>query len=296
MRSPHGSVRSTIRTVGYFHRGSIVELLGGMRVIYLPVLHTLRELYSQPRDMQRFERYIATLTGGTDDVVLPSRRGQSDGARARAAQDRRAAGAGRRRDRRSGRGNGRRSPGAQLWRGRCGDQSSRWCWPTTWRVAGPIVLRPKRWCGFRVAARCDDRLPPRWRGRQSRQRRSSSARKCWRRSIGWPGSSATGCRRRCGRCSTRKGWRACLRAVGLSLHWRRAGERTRMIVTGLGHKPPYPADVRGVVWRRGRRAAGLRAAGVRRASWLRGRAGRCDRSGGSIQDRERRASLKGGDD
>jgi hypothetical protein len=42
-----------------------------MRVTYLPVLHTLRELYSQPRDMRRFQRYIATLTGGTDHVVLP---------------------------------------------------------------------------------------------------------------------------------------------------------------------------------------------------------------------------------
>jgi hypothetical protein len=60
-----------MRTVGYFHGQSIVELLGGMRVTYVPVLRTLRELYSQPRDMRRFHRYIATLTGGTDDVVLP---------------------------------------------------------------------------------------------------------------------------------------------------------------------------------------------------------------------------------
>src|SRR5712692_9045413 len=42
-----------------------------MRVIYLPVLQILRELYVQPRDMQRFRRYIALLTGGSDDVVLP---------------------------------------------------------------------------------------------------------------------------------------------------------------------------------------------------------------------------------
>ena len=42
-----------------------------MRVAYLPVLPILRDLYLQPRDMQRFQRYIATLTGGSDDVVLP---------------------------------------------------------------------------------------------------------------------------------------------------------------------------------------------------------------------------------
>src|ERR1700732_5106600 len=42
-----------------------------MRVTYVPVLQTLRDLYVQPRDMQRFRRYIASLTGGTDDVVLP---------------------------------------------------------------------------------------------------------------------------------------------------------------------------------------------------------------------------------
>ncbi len=42
-----------------------------MRVTYLPVLPILRDLYVQPRDMQRFRRYIATLTGGSGDVVLP---------------------------------------------------------------------------------------------------------------------------------------------------------------------------------------------------------------------------------
>ena len=42
-----------------------------MRVIYLPVLQILRDLYVQPRDITRFRRYIATLTGGSDDVVLP---------------------------------------------------------------------------------------------------------------------------------------------------------------------------------------------------------------------------------
>jgi hypothetical protein len=42
-----------------------------MRVTYLPVLQILRDLYVQPRDIQRFRRYIASLTGGSDDVVLP---------------------------------------------------------------------------------------------------------------------------------------------------------------------------------------------------------------------------------
>lgn len=42
-----------------------------MKVAYLPVLAILRDLYQQPRDMQRFRNYVATLTGGGDDIVLP---------------------------------------------------------------------------------------------------------------------------------------------------------------------------------------------------------------------------------
>ena len=42
-----------------------------MHIIYLPVLGTLRELYGLPRDMRRFQRYVATMTGGTEDIVLP---------------------------------------------------------------------------------------------------------------------------------------------------------------------------------------------------------------------------------
>ena len=42
-----------------------------MKVTYLPVLATLRELYVQPRDMHRFRDYIGKLTGGTGDIVLP---------------------------------------------------------------------------------------------------------------------------------------------------------------------------------------------------------------------------------
>jgi hypothetical protein len=42
-----------------------------MKVTYLPVLHTLRELYLQPREMNRFKAYLGALTGGGEDVVLP---------------------------------------------------------------------------------------------------------------------------------------------------------------------------------------------------------------------------------
>src|SRR6185437_6245934 len=42
-----------------------------MKVSYLPVLQVLRELYAQPRDMHRFREYIARMTGGGDDLVLP---------------------------------------------------------------------------------------------------------------------------------------------------------------------------------------------------------------------------------
>src|SRR5438270_8284334 len=42
-----------------------------MKIAYLPVLGALRELYLQPRNMQRLRNYISALTGGTDDVVVP---------------------------------------------------------------------------------------------------------------------------------------------------------------------------------------------------------------------------------
>lgn len=44
-----------------------------MHIRFVPVLRTLRELYLQPRDRQRCQRYIATLLGGTNDVILPGR-------------------------------------------------------------------------------------------------------------------------------------------------------------------------------------------------------------------------------
>jgi hypothetical protein len=45
--------------------------LSALKISYLPVLDILRDLYVQPRSMQRFQQYIAALTGGTGDVVLP---------------------------------------------------------------------------------------------------------------------------------------------------------------------------------------------------------------------------------
>lgn len=42
-----------------------------MRLELLPALGTLRDLYAMPRDMARFREYVARLTGGTGDVVLP---------------------------------------------------------------------------------------------------------------------------------------------------------------------------------------------------------------------------------
>src|SRR3979411_1136255 len=71
IRSPHGCVRSTIRTRVLKHAPSAYSFLclKTMRVTYLPVLPILRDLYLQPRDMARFRSYIATLTGGSDYVV-----------------------------------------------------------------------------------------------------------------------------------------------------------------------------------------------------------------------------------
>lgn len=42
-----------------------------LAVTYMPVLTILRELYQKPRTMARFRDYLALLTGGTNDVVLP---------------------------------------------------------------------------------------------------------------------------------------------------------------------------------------------------------------------------------
>ncbi|MGH2369340.1 MAG: hypothetical protein ACRDI2_14195 [Chloroflexota bacterium] len=42
-----------------------------MDIEYLPLLGVLRDLYSQPRSMERFKRYVDTMLGGTGDVVLP---------------------------------------------------------------------------------------------------------------------------------------------------------------------------------------------------------------------------------
>jgi len=42
-----------------------------MNLTLLPLLHTQRDLQAIPRGMERFRAYIATMTEGTDDVVLP---------------------------------------------------------------------------------------------------------------------------------------------------------------------------------------------------------------------------------
>lgn len=42
-----------------------------MNITYVPVLAILRDLYSQPRDMNRFRTYLETMLQGTDDVVVP---------------------------------------------------------------------------------------------------------------------------------------------------------------------------------------------------------------------------------
>src|SRR5579871_2301878 len=42
-----------------------------MDLSFLPLLETQRDLYAIPRGMERFRTYLAKMTGGTDDVVLP---------------------------------------------------------------------------------------------------------------------------------------------------------------------------------------------------------------------------------
>ncbi|HLF01031.1 MAG TPA: hypothetical protein VI547_03590 [Anaerolineales bacterium] len=42
-----------------------------MELELIPALQTQRELYALPRGFERFWKYIETMTGGTDDLVLP---------------------------------------------------------------------------------------------------------------------------------------------------------------------------------------------------------------------------------
>ncbi|MGQ0601028.1 MAG: hypothetical protein ACT4QE_04940 [Anaerolineales bacterium] len=42
-----------------------------MKLELAPTLHLQRELFAQPRTMERFYNYLATLTGGGDDIVTP---------------------------------------------------------------------------------------------------------------------------------------------------------------------------------------------------------------------------------
>ena len=181
-----------------------------------------------------------------------------------AAQDRRAAGARRRRDRGSGRGNGRWSPGT-LARGDVEIKAARGAGPRRRRLAaGPIAIRPKRSCAFRVAAR---------------YKRPFAA------ALAWTSESPTAAQLGQEMLAAiyrvayqqRHGLPTSLRAMldqeGLAgvfagalhpaLRWCRPGERTRAIIAVPGSdEPPYPVDFPGAVRRRGRRAAGLRAAGV----------------------------------
>jgi hypothetical protein len=42
-----------------------------MDVTYIPVLGVLRDLYAQPRGMERFRAYLDAMLGGTGDIALP---------------------------------------------------------------------------------------------------------------------------------------------------------------------------------------------------------------------------------
>jgi hypothetical protein len=42
-----------------------------MKLTLLPLLHIQRDLHTIPRGMERFRAYLATMTEGTDDIVLP---------------------------------------------------------------------------------------------------------------------------------------------------------------------------------------------------------------------------------
>jgi len=42
-----------------------------MQLEIIPTLHLQRELLSQPRNMERFYNYLATITGGHDDIEVP---------------------------------------------------------------------------------------------------------------------------------------------------------------------------------------------------------------------------------
>jgi hypothetical protein len=42
-----------------------------MTIEFLPLLQIMREVYALPRGMERFQQYLQTATGGTDDLALP---------------------------------------------------------------------------------------------------------------------------------------------------------------------------------------------------------------------------------
>lgn len=47
------------------------ELGSPVDLTYIPTLAAARDLYLMPRDMSRFQAYLRTLTGDTDDIELP---------------------------------------------------------------------------------------------------------------------------------------------------------------------------------------------------------------------------------
>jgi hypothetical protein len=49
----------------------ILEQDVAMNLTLLPLLRTQRDLHAIPRGMERFRAYLATMTEGTDDIVLP---------------------------------------------------------------------------------------------------------------------------------------------------------------------------------------------------------------------------------
>ena len=42
-----------------------------MKLELVPMLATQRKLYDLPRGWERCNQYIATVTGGTDDIAVP---------------------------------------------------------------------------------------------------------------------------------------------------------------------------------------------------------------------------------
>jgi hypothetical protein len=115
----------------------------------------------------------------------------------------------------------------------------RWCWPTTSRAAGPIALLPKRWCGFRAVARCDDRFATAlaWTSESPTAEQlgqevlAAIYRVAWQQRHGLP-TTLRAMLDQEGLAGAFAGQRPSLSADELA--------KARTIVTGLGDEPPYP--------------------------------------------------------